>query len=69
MSKPDDEFKARQNPSIREQMDRPKYELNPDWSEEEYTLVSDIRKIFLADTGTNGKRKALDKIRKYISRH
>lgn len=69
MSKPDDELKARQIPSIREQMDNPKFELHPAWSEDEYILISDIWKIFKYEPGTNGKKKALEEIRKFIKKH
>ena len=42
------------------------FELKPDWSEEEYDLVSKIRRIFSVTPGTDGKKRAVKAIRKYI---
>lgn len=68
MSKPDDEFKARQIPRLREQMDKPQFELKPAWSEDEYILASTIWKIFKSNPGTSGKKEAISEIREFIKR-
>lgn len=68
MSKPDSEFKARQIPSIKEQMDKPQFELSPEWSEDEYMLASAIWTIFKSESGTSGKKKAIHQIREFIER-
>jgi hypothetical protein len=43
-----------------------KVELTPDWSEEEYELVSAIWWIFRMNPGTNGKKAVISEIRKFI---
>lgn len=68
MSKPDSEYLARQIPSLKEQMDKPNFELLPAWSESEYILASDLWKIFKTDAGTSGKKKAIAEIREFIKR-
>ncbi len=61
---------SRERPSIDEQIaNTPKFELTPAWSEDEYILASDLWKIFKHNLGTVGKKKAVDEIRKYISKH
>jgi len=60
------EDSARQIPSLKEQMDKPQFQLLPAWSEDEYILASTIWKIFKSEPGTSGKKKAIDEIRKYI---
>jgi len=68
MSKPDSEDLARQIPSLKEQMDKPNFELLPAWSESEYILASDLWKIFKTEAGTSGKKKAIAEIREFIKR-
>lgn len=68
MSKPDIEDLARQIPSLKEQMDKPNFELLPAWSESEYILASDLWKIFKTEAGTSGKKKAIAEIREFIKR-
>lgn len=66
MSKPIiDEQKAREVEYLAKQMDQPVYKLSPPWTEEEYILISTIWKIFKTNQGTNGKKIALDNIRKF----
>ena len=45
--------------------DIPNYDLSPPWSEDEYSLISIIWRIFKHNPGTNGKKIALDEIRKF----
>lgn len=68
MSYPNTEDLARQIPSLKEQMDNPKFKLFPAWSEDEYALASDLWKIFKSDAGTSGKKKAIAAIREFIKR-
>ncbi len=69
MSKPIlDEQRARQIPSLKEQMDKPKFELLPAWSEDEYILASNLWKIFKSNQGTSGKKMAITEIREFIKR-
>ena len=66
MSKPIiDEQRAREIEELAKQMNEPSYELTPPWSEDEYILISTIWKVFQTNKGTNGKKIALDEIRKF----
>ena len=68
MSKPIiDEARAREIESLAKQMNQPNYELTPPWSEDEYILISTIWKVFKSNSGTNGKKIALDEIRKSVA--
>lgn len=68
MSKPIiDEQRAREIVELAKQMNEPSYELSPPWSEDEYTLISTLWKVFKANPGTNGKKIGLDMIRQFFA--
>ncbi len=49
--------------TIKEQMERPTFQLTPAWSEDEYILASDLWKIFKKYPGTEGKKMVVDLLR------
>jgi len=51
---------------MQDEMDKPKFNLFPAWSEDEYILASNLWKIFKSNAGTSGKKMAIEEIRKYI---
>lgn len=53
--------------SIEEQMNKPRFELHPAWSEDEYILASEIWKILKSEAGTSGKKRVIEEIRKHDS--
>jgi hypothetical protein len=57
-----------ENKTIEDQINyhesREKFELKPSWSEHEYSLISAIWKIFKLNLGTEGKKMAVDAMRK-----
>lgn len=53
--------------SIKEQMNKPRFELHPAFSEDEYIFVSTLWKIYKSNPGTDGKKMAVAELREYAS--
>jgi len=58
-------IKQRKLQEIEEQMNRPRFELHPAFSEDEYIFVSTIWKIYKSNPGTDGKKMAVAELREY----
>jgi hypothetical protein len=59
--------KQRKLQEIEEQIKRPRFELHPAFSEDEYIFVSTLWKIYKSNPGTDGKKMAVAELRKFLS--